>query len=245
MAQQVFVARERELAQLNGFLNRALAGQGQVCFVTGEAGSGKTALVTEFARRAQDAHADLLVAIGDCNAQTGIGDPYLPFREVLGLLTGGVEAKLNQGAITDENASRLRDFLRVSGQALVEYGPDLIDIFVPGTALATRVGAQLARRAGWVGRLEELTQRKAAGPGDLEQAHVFEQYTDVLKAMAAQQLLMLVVDDLQWADAASISLLFHLTRRLGESRILLLGAYRPDEVALGRGGERHPLEKVL
>ncbi|MFQ5595547.1 MAG: ABC transporter substrate-binding protein [Anaerolineae bacterium] len=245
MTQQVFVARERELAQLNEFLDRALAGQGTVCFVTGEAGSGKTALLTEFARRAQEAHADLLVAIGDCNAQTGIGDPYLPFREVLGLLTGDVEAKLAQGAITQENAGRLRDFLRVSGQALVEYGPDLIDIFVPGGALATRVAGKLAQRTGWIGRLEELTQRQAAGPGDLEQAHVFEQYTDVLRAMVAQQPLMLVVDDLQWADAASISLLFHLTRRIGESHILLLGAYRPDEVALGRGGERHPLEKVL
>ncbi|MFQ5342188.1 MAG: HNH endonuclease, partial [Anaerolineae bacterium] len=28
--------------------------------------------------------AEHIVAIGDCNAQTGIGDPYLPFREVLG-----------------------------------------------------------------------------------------------------------------------------------------------------------------
>lgn len=64
----VFVARERELAQLKGFLGRALAGRGQVCFVTGDAGSGKTALVTEFARRAQDAHPDLVVAISNCNA---------------------------------------------------------------------------------------------------------------------------------------------------------------------------------
>jgi adenylate cyclase len=80
---QVFVARERELARLNGFLSRALAGQGTVCFVTGEAGSGKTALITEFARRAEEANADLVVAIGNCNAQTGIGDPYLPFREIL------------------------------------------------------------------------------------------------------------------------------------------------------------------
>lgn len=107
MTEQIFVAREHELAQLNEFLDRILAGQAQVCFVTGEAGSGKTALVTEFARRAQEAHADLLVAHGTCNAQTGLGDPYLPFREVLGLLTGDVEAKLAQGAITEENASRL------------------------------------------------------------------------------------------------------------------------------------------
>ena len=74
----------------------------------GEAGAGKTALITEFARRAQDARGDLVVAIGNCNAQTGIGDPYLPFREILGQLTGDVDAKLAQGATTAENASRLR-----------------------------------------------------------------------------------------------------------------------------------------
>ncbi|RPI54172.1 MAG: ATP-binding protein, partial [Chloroflexi bacterium] len=88
MEKQVFVARERELAQLDGLLQRALAGQGLVCFLTGEAGSGKTALVTEFARRAQEQYADLAVAVGQSDAQTGIGDAHLPFREVLGQLTG-------------------------------------------------------------------------------------------------------------------------------------------------------------
>ena len=43
MSKQVFVARERELGQLNEFLDRTLAGQGQVCFVTGEAGAGMSA----------------------------------------------------------------------------------------------------------------------------------------------------------------------------------------------------------
>ncbi len=52
----VFVARERELGQLEEFLDLALAGQGRVVFVTGEAGSGKTALIQEFSRVAQDAH---------------------------------------------------------------------------------------------------------------------------------------------------------------------------------------------
>jgi adenylate cyclase len=242
MTEQVFVARERELAQLQTFLDRALSSQGQVAFVTGEAGSGKTALVTEFARRAQDAHPDLLVALGDCNAQTGIGDPYLPFREVLGLLTGDVEAKLAQGAITQENANRLRDFLRVSGQAL---GPELIGIFVPGAGLAAKAGAFLAGKVGWLDKLEKLTEREPMGPGDLEQSDIFEQYTSVLKAMAAERPLALVLDDLQWADAASISLLFHLGRRIEESPILIVGAYRPEEVALGRAGEQHPLQGVL
>jgi len=54
MTEQIFVARERELAQLRSFLDPALAGHGTVCFVTGEAGAGKTALVTEFGCRAQN-----------------------------------------------------------------------------------------------------------------------------------------------------------------------------------------------
>jgi len=248
MAEQVFVARERELSQLQTFLDRALAGQGQVCFVTGEAGSGKTALVTQFARRVQDAHPDLLVAIGNCNAQTGLGDPYLPFREVLGLLTGDVEAKLAQQAITEENASRLRAFLIRSGQVLIEVGPDLVGALVPGSKLIALVGKAVAEKAGWTDELERLVRRKqeereTVAP-TIKQSHIFEQYTQVLTALAAQQPLMLVMDDLQWADAASVSLLFHLGRRVGGSRILIVGAYRPADVALGRGGERHPLESV-
>jgi adenylate cyclase len=87
MVKREFVARERELTELDDFLSSALAAQGMACFVTGEAGSGKTALVTEFARRAQERYAALAVAVGQSNAQTGVGDAYLPFREVLGQLT--------------------------------------------------------------------------------------------------------------------------------------------------------------
>ena len=255
MAEQVFVERERELAQLREFLDRALAGQSQVCFVTGEAGSGKTTLITEFARRAEEANADLVIAIGDCNAHTGIGDPYLPFREILGLLTGDVEAKLAQGAITQENANRLQGLLRWSGKALLRFGPDLIGIMIPGAVMMAKVGAFAVDQVGWLERLEKLVERKGLreakdrAPGasnlGLEQSHIFEQYTNVLRALAAGRPLMLVVDDLQWADTASTSLLFHLGRRLGESRILIVGAYRPDELAVGRAGKRHPLEKVL
>ncbi|NIP16737.1 MAG: AAA family ATPase, partial [Xanthomonadales bacterium] len=81
------------------------------------------------------------------------------------------------------------------------------------------------------------------GPG-LEQSRIFEQYTKVLNALAAKRPLMLVVDDLQWADVSSVSLLFHLGRRMGQSRILIIGTYRPEDVALGRAGEPHPLEGV-
>lgn len=243
----VFVARERELAQLDGFLDLALAGEGRVVFVTGEAGSGKTALVQEFTRRAQDVHADLIVASGNCNAHTGIGDPYLPLREILGLLTGDVEARWAAGAITREHARRLWNTLPLAAQALVEAGPDLIDTFIPGAALVERVVASAAGTVDWLTRLNELVERKATVPGGPgpQQSDLFEQYTRVLQALARQAPLVLVVDDLQWADAGSINLLFHLGRHLAGSRILIVGAYRPEEVALGRGGERHPLEPVV
>ena len=241
----VFVERERELSQLDEFLHNALDGRGQVAFITGGAGRGKTSLVNEFARRAQTTHPELVVASGHCTAYAGVGDPYLPFRDVMDMLTGAVEAKWIAGAITREHARRLWHFLPHTVQALVEAGPDLIDIFVPGAALVGRVTTAIGGESAWLARLKELTARKQGGPVDLEQSYLFEQYMRVLQSLAARQPLLITLDDLQWADVASISLLFHLGRRLEGSRILIVGAYRPDEVALGWEGGRHPLEKVL
>jgi predicted ATPase len=243
----VFVARERELAQLDRFLGLALAGQGRVVFVTGETGSGKTALVHEFARCAQETHADLVVAGGNCNAYTGIGDPYLPFREILDLLTGDVETRSMAGAMTREHARRLWHSLPFAVQALVEVGPDLIDTFIPRAALLERATTYARGGADWLTRLDRLVERtpiiaKVPGP---EQSAFFKQYIRVLQTLARRAPLVLVVDDLHWADAGSIHLLFHLGRQLGGSPILVVGAYRSEEIALGRGGARHPLEPVV
>jgi DNA-binding SARP family transcriptional activator len=245
--QPVFVARERELAQLEGHLEAALSGRGKVVFVTGEAGSGKTTLIQEFARRAQEAHPDLVVASGNCNAYTGIGDPYLPFREILELLTGNVEARWAAGAITGDHARRLWNTLPAAAQALVTAGPDLIDTFLPRAALLERAVTYAPGRPDWLTRLAELAERKATGIGKLspQQSDLFEQYTRVLQALARPLAMALVLDDLQWADLGSISLLFHLGRQLAGSRILIVGAYRPEEVTIGREGERHPLEAVI
>jgi len=106
-ARSAFVARERELEHLDGCLENALSGQGQVIFVTGEAGTGKTALVRAFAHRAESRHAGLIVATGNCNAYTGAGDPYLPFREILAQLTGDVEARWAAGTLSTLGARRL------------------------------------------------------------------------------------------------------------------------------------------
>ena len=85
-----FVARENELAILQKHLDAAMRGQGRICFVTGEAGSGKTALVNYFLQQAMAANPKLIVATGMGNLQTGVGDPYLLFREVIDMLTGEI-----------------------------------------------------------------------------------------------------------------------------------------------------------
>ncbi len=120
----IFVTRDRELARLDGFLNQALRGQGRVAFVIGDAGQGKTALLQEFARRAQAAHPELVVAGGNGSAYTGQGDPYLPFREMLGQLTGDIEDRCATGSIDREQARRLWHTLPLTVQVLVEAGPD-------------------------------------------------------------------------------------------------------------------------
>ncbi len=245
--EQIFIAREEQLRQLGEWLTQAVNGQGRVCFLSGEAGSGKTTLVSEFVKRAQAADKTLAVAVGLCDAQTGVGDAYLPFREVLGQLTGDVEGKLAQGAITQENAGRLRNMLVLAGQAIVDVGPDLIGVFVPGVGLATKLGAFVAEKVGWLDKLEKLVNKPKDKPGEsgIQESHIFEQYANVLCRIAEKQPLLIILDDLHWGDAASINLLFHLGRRIGQHRILILGTYRSAEVAIGRGGERHPLEKVL
>jgi DNA-binding SARP family transcriptional activator len=237
-----FVAREEELARLEEWLGEAFAGQGRVAFVTGEAGSGKTMLLHEFARQAMAEHADLIVASGNCNAYTGVGDPYLPFSEALGLLAGDIEMRLASGALAPEHAQRLQRNFPAMAQALANVGPDLVNVFVSGEALLQR--AQPWVNAPWRARLEALAQRQG-GMGALSQTALLEQATRVLQTLAREHPLLLLLDDLQWADSGSLNLLFHLGRKLAGSRILVLGAYRPEEVALGRNGERHPLEPLV
>lgn len=239
-------AREIELEKLHGFLQEAMDGQCSVCFVTGEAGAGKSALLAEFCRVARDKHPDLVIADGNCDAQTGIGDPYLPFREILTELAGEADQPDLAPGSPPTDTKRSTRWFRMAAQALVEHGPDLIDIFVPGGAIMTRLGAQAARgtRLGKKGQAKEKDKILAQASG-LEQRHLCEQYTNVLKALARRQPLVVIVDDLHWADDASIHLLFHLSRRLREDPVLIIGAYRAEDVALGRGGGRHPLEGTL
>jgi len=241
-------SREGELAQLTSHLESAMAGNGDIVFITGEAGDGKTMLAQAFVHQSQKDHADLVVATGNCNAYTGIGDPYLPFREILELLTGDIEARWHAGAMSLTYAERLWRLAPQTVQALLDAGPNLVGAFLLSTPLLTRVtAAATAQDRQMLDRLSSLIARnRARQPSStLRQSTLFAQYTRVLQNLARRQPLLLVIDDLQWVDIGSISLLFHLSRYLRGHRILIVGIYRPAEVAFGRAGERHPLEPLL
>jgi predicted ATPase len=187
------------------------------------------------------------VAGGKCNAQTGAGDPYLPFIEILSLLTGEVETKYTAGVISKENALRLWNLIPSSVKAILENGTDLINIFTPGVSLVLRASAFSAGWTDWLAQLKKLVERKSALPADLtlQQSHLFEQVTRVIQALAREKPLLLILEDLQWVDEASASLLFHIGRQIKGHRILCVGSFRPSEVAVGREEKRHPIVPVL
>ena len=89
------------------------------------------------------------------------------------------------------------------------------------------------------GKLPDL---KPASPLEPEQARfrLFDSISKFLKNLSQAQPLMLVLDDLQWADKPSLLLLEFLASQLSGNNILLLGTYRDIEVT-----RDHPLASTL
>ena len=85
----------------------------------------------QFVSRAQSTHAEVLAASGSCSAYAGVGDPYLPFHDVMEMLAGAVEAKWAAGVITGRMHGEYGRSCPETAEILIEAGPDLIDIFVP------------------------------------------------------------------------------------------------------------------
>jgi tetratricopeptide (TPR) repeat protein len=75
---------------------------------------------------------------------------------------------------------------------------------------------------------------------DSAQFRLFEAYAHLLRAYASDAPLLVVLDDLHWADKPSLLLLRHLAPELVRQRILILGNYRDTELS-----RTHPLSEVL
>src|SRR2546423_10883132 len=81
-----FVGREKELRRLMELFELARSNQRQVLFISGGAGSGKTALVEAFSRMLRQ-NADgtsARVLVGHCFEQFGATEPYMPVWEAIG-----------------------------------------------------------------------------------------------------------------------------------------------------------------
>jgi predicted ATPase len=219
----LFVGRQRELNLLQSHLQAAMHGDGGIIFITGEAGQGKTSLMSEFAHQALANYPELVIATGACQALTGAADPYLPFRDLIAMLTGDWQRPWLGANISRAQAQRLLSIAPQIAPALQVNAPDLVDVLV----LETEVQARRTLRS----------------PG-LNQRQVFDQMGQFLRTLATQQPLLLLLDDLQWIDGASANLLFYLGRQLAHSPVLIIGAYRPSEVSRTVGGE-HPLAPVV
>lgn len=245
----LFVAREEELLSLNHHLKRALANQGSYVFVTGDAGSGKTMLVKEFLRISQKIHSDLLAVYGNCNAFAGSIDPYLPFIEIIRMLAGDIETQWAAGSVDREQSRRLWAALPIVMQALVESGPNLIDRFIPADELLAR--ARTLEHFN-TNRLEKYIEQKASipiqsdpGSGSHKQLKLFDEVGSVLRAISHTHPMLLILDDLQWADQDTVNLFFYLCRRLTGSRIMIIGIYRLEEAVLPINGKPSPFFPAL
>lgn len=85
-----------------------------------------------------------------------------------------------------------------------------------------------------VPELRPHLDRAAAAPlaldSDVARFRLFQSMTDLLRRIAAERPLLLILDDLHWADMPSLRLLEFLSHELGEAPIAVVGAYREIEV---------------
>ncbi len=196
VASPVTVGRERELSQLRAALDAALGGRPRIVVVGGEAGVGKTRLVTELLGRA-DADG-LHVLSGDCLA-VGADMPYLPFVAMLRVLARELPAG-RRDAILGPARSEL-------AQIMPELGP-------PRSREAL------------------LARRPSSSEGAaFERLRLFESLLRVAERLAADRPTVVIVEDIQWADAASLALLAFLVHNLHVGRMLLILTLRTTEVA--------------
>ncbi|HEU5474580.1 MAG TPA: AAA family ATPase [Actinophytocola sp.] len=205
------MARDRELDRLRAAFDRAAAGTAAAVLVAGDAGVGKTRLTEELAGTARAAGA--LVLAGRCLDAGETGLPYLPFAEALGQAGDLLPAGLP-----------VRPAL---ARLLPGYA-------VPAVADPGRLAPELIP-ANWPG-----AGRESRPEQDIGQLQLFDAVHGLLEDLAGQGPVLLVLEDLHWADGSTRGLLSFLLARLRTQRLLVVGTYRGDDLT-----RRHPLRGLL
>ncbi len=196
-----FVGREPELRQLTQTL-RATIGERAAKFVLiqGDYGIGKTALVEHFLTQTVTLNPMFLVGRTRCTMETELSG-LLPFRQLLADL-------VEQGGRNRIITGNMNEFIK-------EVAPAWMDVLIGGAGTAI------------VKTVEQSS--RLLGRNVFSQESVFIQFGNALTRLAEQRLIILFIDDLQWADSSSLALLFHLARNLKTCAVLFICAYRPVE----------------
>jgi class 3 adenylate cyclase/DNA-binding CsgD family transcriptional regulator len=125
-------------------------------------------------------------------------------------------------------------WVQIIRAALLDADPDLL----------AGLGAAAADIADIVPEIRErLPGLEPPAPlGDPSEARfrMFESIRQFLAGLGGRRTLLMLLDDLHWADAPSLRLLEFLAPELARSRILLVGTYRATELS-----RRHPLSNTL
>ncbi|HEV3233430.1 MAG TPA: AAA family ATPase [Candidatus Dormibacteraeota bacterium] len=173
-------------------------------------------------------------------------------RTQMGFLAG--DAGIGKTRLASEFARKVNE-----EGGLVLYGRSNEDILVPyqpfaegldhyvGTSSPMELRTQLGSTANILVRMvprvgERLPGLLPAPDVDPEESRyrLFDAVARTLRAISEAKPLLLVLDDLHWADRASLLLLQFLAQRLPDARILVLGTYRDVEV-----DRNHPLTETL
>jgi predicted ATPase/class 3 adenylate cyclase len=114
---------------------------------------------------------------------------------------------------------------------------------VPASALREALGDSAPEVAKLMPELRRLFPDIAAPlelPPEQERRYLFNSMCEFLVRAGRVQPLLLVLDDLHWADDSTMLLLQHIAQRLSEMPVLILGTYRDVELDVGR-----PLARAL
>jgi KaiC/GvpD/RAD55 family RecA-like ATPase/tetratricopeptide (TPR) repeat protein len=219
LAEPVLVGRERELEQLDLFLNSAVEGKGKTVFVSGEAGSGKTRVAREFLNTAWKRGVAMMA--GWCLSDAAV--PFFPF----------IEAFNNYYAAftEEERATSLQQ-----SQAQL------------GLEAAAQIGSVERETTSWL-----AGPKPAEKPGKAEglspqvwKDQAFVAVAKTLHLIAAQDPVVLFIEDIHWADSASLALLHYIARAINDSeRVLVLATFRSEELTSDAEGHPHPLAETL
>ena len=224
-----FVGRAEELAALDFRRDATGVPQSSVVLVRGMPGAGKSALLAAYRDRTESS-SEAKVSLVTCSQ--GAEEPFSPFRRIVRDI---VDPK------SPVAQPKGRRYAAAAGRAMLELGPEFAALVFPPAALIGAAGRHVLEESGVVGL------RKAGRTPDYrgsDREHVSD-FVEFFRTMAPGTPHVIIIDDLHWADEASIALFGRLSAFLAQdpsTQILLVGSYRTHEVRADPG---HALRAVL